>query len=69
MKTLQSVTAKQPDCAATVSRVVKTVDGAEVASVNYATGEVRYGVTECVDAAGVNELLEDAGYDLDESVE
>ena len=62
MKTLKVANTRTPDCLATVSEVVKTADGVEVVNVNYATGEVTYGPSECVDEALVKELIEEAGY-------
>ena len=64
MKTLKVADMKTPDCAATISRVVETADGVEVVNVNYATGEVTYGPTECVDENMVKEMIHDAGYQV-----
>lgn len=62
MQRLKISNMKSPDCAATISNVVKTVDGVEVVNVNYATGEVTYGPSECVDPDMIEELIKEAGY-------
>lgn len=62
MATLKVAGMRSPDCAATISEVVKTVDGIEVVNVNYATGEITYGPTECVDQALIAEMIKEAGY-------
>ncbi|MCT4626728.1 heavy metal-associated domain-containing protein [Halodesulfovibrio sp.] len=67
MATVKVSGMKSPDCAATITDVVKTADGVEVVSVNYATGEVTYGPTECVDPAMVEEMLKEAGYEPEEN--
>ncbi|MCT4536084.1 heavy metal-associated domain-containing protein [Halodesulfovibrio sp.] len=67
MATVKVSGMKSPDCAATITDVVKTADGVEVVSVNYATGEVTYGSTECVDPAMVEEMLKEAGYEPEEN--
>lgn len=67
MATLKVSGMKSPDCAATISEVVKTVDGVEVVNVNYATGEVTYGPTECVDPALIEEMIKEAGYEPDDN--
>lgn len=67
MATLKVSGMRSPDCAATISNVVKTADGVEVVSVNYATGEVTYGPTECVDPGIIAEMIKDAGYEPEEN--
>ena len=62
MATLKVAGMRSPDCAATISEVVKTVDGIEVVNVNYATGEITYGPTECVDPTMIAEMIKEAGY-------
>lgn len=49
MTTLKVSGMKSPDCAASISNVVKNVDGVEVVNVTYATVDVIYGLTECVE--------------------
>lgn len=56
-----------PDCMATVSKAVKTVEGVEDVHVNLATGEVTYGLAECVDISVLREAVEKAGYDLEDT--
>ena len=65
MQKLKISNMKSPDCAATISNVVKTANGVEVVNVNYATGEVTYGPTECVDQEMIRELIEQAGYEAE----
>lgn len=67
MATLKVSGMRSPDCAATISNVVKTADGVEVVNVNYATGEVTYGPTECVDPELIAEMIKDAGYEPEEN--
>jgi copper chaperone CopZ len=57
---------QSPDCAATVSQAVSTVDGVETVNVNLATGEVTYGPTACVDMSILKEAVEQAGYEVEE---
>jgi len=56
-----------PDCMATVSKAVETVEGVENVNVNLATGEVTYGPAECVDISILREAVKDAGYEVEDA--
>ncbi len=57
---------QSPDCAATVSKAVSTVDGVENVRVNLATGEVTYGPDSCVDPELLKEAVKNAGYSVED---
>lgn len=66
MKKIRVRGMQTPDCAATVSKVVSTVNGVENVNVNLATGEVTYGPDACVDMSILKEAVEKAGYEVEE---
>ncbi len=65
MKKMKVRGMQTPDCAATVSTTVSTVEGVENVNVNLATGEVTYGPAACVDPTIVADAIEKAGFKVD----
>lgn len=56
-----------PDCMATVTKAIETVDGVKHANINLATGEITYGPTECVDLQLIREAVDQTGYEVEET--
>lgn len=66
MKKLKVRGMQTPDCAASVTTTVSTVNGVESVNVNLATGEVTYGPAACVDESIVREAVQKAGFEVEE---
>ncbi|ABB39172.1 heavy metal-binding domain-containing protein [Oleidesulfovibrio alaskensis G20] len=66
MKKMKVRGMQTPDCAATLTKSIETVDGVEDVHINLATGEITYGPAECVDMSLVKEQVRKAGYEVEE---
>lgn len=66
MKKMKVRGMQTPDCAATLTQTIETVDGVETVNVNLATGEITYGPAECVDYSILREKVVEAGYEVED---
>ena len=55
-----------PDCMATVTKAIETVDGVRQVNINMATGEITYGPTDCVDIGQIRDAVDKTGYEVEE---